>query len=213
MKSLRNRGFTLIELMIVVAIIGILAAIAIPNFIRFQARSKQGEAKSNLKALFTAERSMFQEKDKYFSRIHEMGFSPERGNRYSYAVGTGTFENRGVAPATKQPTDTAITVDTFKYTTANPQPTGASGGAITWNPAVGGETPTGTYPGGVSTNGDNCPRCEFSGFANGNVDNETNGIDQWYIASIDSSFAPTTGTPENVPAGQPQNTYNDVTAD
>ena len=63
MKSLRDRrgGFTLIELMIVVAIIGILAAIAIPNFVRFQLRSKSSEGKTNLAAIRTAEESYFAE--------------------------------------------------------------------------------------------------------------------------------------------------------
>ena len=52
---LNRKGFTLVELMIVVAIIGILAAIAIPNFISMQYRTKRAEVPTNMKAIKTAE--------------------------------------------------------------------------------------------------------------------------------------------------------------
>jgi type IV pilus assembly protein PilA len=73
LSTLRSKkGFTLIELMIVVAIIGILAAIAIPNFLKFQAKSKTSEAKGNLKAIYVAEAAYFGENNRYgdFSMIN-----------------------------------------------------------------------------------------------------------------------------------------------
>jgi type IV pilus assembly protein PilA len=76
----KREGFTLIELMIVVAIIGILAAIAIPNFIKFQLRSKAGEAKVNLAGIRTAEESYFAEAGTYmdFPATPVAGFVPQQ---------------------------------------------------------------------------------------------------------------------------------------
>ena len=70
-KHLRKsqKGFTLIELMIVVAIIGILAAIAIPNFLRFQLRARSSEGKTNIAALRTAQESYQAEFGAYVSSL------------------------------------------------------------------------------------------------------------------------------------------------
>ncbi|MBI5420485.1 MAG: prepilin-type N-terminal cleavage/methylation domain-containing protein [Deltaproteobacteria bacterium] len=87
-----KKGFTLIELMIVVAIIGILAAIAIPNFLRFQAKSKQSEAKTNLKAIYTAETSYFGENNSY-NTFQIINWSPVGTSRYRYTLSNAVNAN------------------------------------------------------------------------------------------------------------------------
>jgi prepilin-type N-terminal cleavage/methylation domain-containing protein len=59
-------GFTLIELMIVVVIIAILAAMAIPRFMRTSTKAKQTEAKLILKQIYTMQRAYRQENDTYY---------------------------------------------------------------------------------------------------------------------------------------------------
>ncbi|MBK7948644.1 MAG: prepilin-type N-terminal cleavage/methylation domain-containing protein [Deltaproteobacteria bacterium] len=71
----RSRGFTLIELMIVVAIIGVLASVAIPSFINYQLSSKRTEAYANLSALAKAQKSYFAEYNTFVPALSEPGFT------------------------------------------------------------------------------------------------------------------------------------------
>ncbi len=64
-KFKNDKGFTLIELMIVVAIIGVLAAIAIPQYTNFRLKAKTAEAKSNLGAIRLGEEAYFTEHEAY----------------------------------------------------------------------------------------------------------------------------------------------------
>jgi type IV pilus assembly protein PilA len=86
-----NKGFSLVELMVVVAIIGILSAIAIPQINKYMARARQTEAKLNLSALYTSNKAFYAEYGIYDSRFDVIGFRPEGKLRYN----TGWASNAG----------------------------------------------------------------------------------------------------------------------
>jgi type IV pilus assembly protein PilA len=157
LTSLRKQeGFTLIELMIVVAIIGILAAIAIPNFIAYQAKSKQSEAKVSLGAIFTsavAYQAESQNPQSYSPPvISNIGWQPSGTPRYSYWYQDG------------------VTVGTGAGTTVTRFP-GSSNAAtpcnVTVAPASGGFNVLATSTG-------------FTAGANGNIDGDA-ACDHWFI--------------------------------
>jgi type IV pilus assembly protein PilA len=201
-----QKGFTLIELMIVVAIIGILAAIAIPNFIKFQARSKQSEAKANLKAIFTAEKAYFQEKDHFSSYTGDVGFEPERNNRYAYYLNSGgAFEDRTLSTITNASTYTSIGVDYFKYTT-NALP--AAGATLPAGNACTFTTANSTL---VAVGVDTSATPAFVASAVGNIDADTT-LDFWSVSSNSRvySTSATCTADQNNPGGEPDNDINDV---
>lgn len=92
-KNKTNKhGFTLIELMIVVAIIGILAAVAIPAFINYMKRAKTSEATLNLKSIVEGAVSYYDTKGQYLPG--DVGPSPDGDpTAEPYAVNDADWDN------------------------------------------------------------------------------------------------------------------------
>lgn len=107
---MRNeKGFSLIELMIVVAIIGILAAIAVPNFQKYQAKSRQAEAKSLLTGIFTANKAFAAEWTAFSGDFGQIGFKPEGDLRYHAGFSAAGYTAPGnyTGPAATGDVDTS----------------------------------------------------------------------------------------------------------
>ena len=93
---MNRKGFTLVELMIVVAIIGILAAIAIPNFVDMQYRAKRAEVPSNVDGIKTAEIAYEASFDQFVLASFHPNLSPNKQQR-AWAPGSN-FDTLGWGP-------------------------------------------------------------------------------------------------------------------
>jgi prepilin-type N-terminal cleavage/methylation domain-containing protein len=98
-KSLGKKGFTLLEIMIVIVIIGVLAGLAIPRFMKATVKAKQTEAKQLLKQIFIMQESYRLENDEYWippegaeanaskpEAFAELGVEIMSSARYSYSI-------------------------------------------------------------------------------------------------------------------------------
>lgn len=104
MKLARGQrdAFTLIEMMVVVAITAIMAAIAMPNYQKYMARSRQKQAQTALGVIYTSERTFFTDTGSYSYCVSKIGYNPAKDNapRY-YATGfllNGTAFNTTCGP-------------------------------------------------------------------------------------------------------------------
>lgn len=101
-KNVRHDGFTLIELMIVVAILGILVTLATGGFLSYQAKVKQAEVKTNMGAISELAISYKTEYDSYITDWIGIGWQPQGTTRYRYwyngvaAAGTPTNTEGGI---------------------------------------------------------------------------------------------------------------------
>lgn len=129
MKKLNQKGFSLIELMVVVAIIAILATIAIPAYQDFQAKARQKEAPSLLSGYFVAAQAAKVEHGGYAGNFVAIGFNPAGELKYRViAVDNSTNVQLG-----------AGATDVSCVTTETPA-TNCSDGSPSWTEMVGSTT-------------------------------------------------------------------------
>jgi type IV pilus assembly protein PilE len=81
-----NKGFTLLELMITVVIVGVLATLAIPRYMHSSIRAKQTEAQGILKQIYTLENGYYQEHAVYTNDLNLLGVELLGNYRYSYSI-------------------------------------------------------------------------------------------------------------------------------
>lgn len=172
-----------VAMLVLCCIIGALAAIAIPSYSRFGAKSKQSEVKVNLKAAYVGEIVAKEDKATFSERIDEIGFMPERGNRYLYLLSTeGVVQDRS-GPTMPTGTFSGVAPDSLRHPGADVEALERAIPRDLWNEL------------GVTGK---CPEaCDITIVGAGNLDTDA-AIDVWSISTKERTI-----DGERVPAGMP----------
>ncbi len=107
-RSDSKYGFSIIDLMVTIAIVSILASIAIPNFHNYLLRAKASDARSTLGHLYVFEKTFFAEYNSYSSRLDQIGFSADGTLYYNF----GFFNDNAFVPANGGPLGSATCINT-----------------------------------------------------------------------------------------------------
>lgn len=179
--TLNSKGFSLVELMIVVAIIGLLAAVGVPQYQKFQARARQGEAKSSLSALYAAEQSFFGEWNLYSVDLKNIGFGVT-GTGLRYVTGFGAAGCTAYTTANGAPAEVAAATNVRSDGTNVRNATTWGTGSATYFNAVAFPTITAAQGGPVACNSTS-GAAAFVGVSAGNPNNALTAAfpDAWTI--------------------------------
>lgn len=138
MKSTQS-GFTLIELMIVIAIVGILAAIAIPNYTEYVRKSRRSDAKSSILEVTQRLERFYTEKARYTTSFTDIGYpaavldSSQGYYRLSISAGASGIASSYTVTATAQGAQLADTAcGNFSYGSDNTKSATGTLGAACW---------------------------------------------------------------------------------
>jgi len=115
LRAKNSAGFSLVELMVVVSIIAILSAIAVPLYLNFRKRAYTTEARAGLHGIRTLQRSYFFNNDTYADSIAKLDFKMEGGTRYHYEILGGGLWGFSAQASANLDGDSAIdtwTIDT-----------------------------------------------------------------------------------------------------
>jgi type IV pilus assembly protein PilA len=124
-RNQSDKGFTLVELLVVIIIIGILAAISLPNFMNQTAKAKQSEARQNISLINKAQNVYRTEKSNFASKFDNLAIAVLKGNttdstgNYDYSLFSNSNDSTTITAQSKDSALKSYAGGNIRFVNAN----------------------------------------------------------------------------------------------